>query len=1811
MTDAADKPVEDAATDTDPSPVARPPRRGWIRRWTRRLVIVALLLAVGLRIAIAVWLPDAVHAWAEDVGIDCRIEGFDLSLLGGDLELRHVEVRGIEATDAPAALSVEYARLDVDVSALWAFELRVHRVEVDGVEVRLRHDADGAWSLPGLDVPTEALTEADDAASDQGQAVVAATEPPTRWSLAPPLWLDAFRAQHVRVMLDGVTGQRVFEAQVRVSDLGHPTRRAQLSVQAWGQGVLDQFVVSGAFESSAERLDAELLVSVQGVHPRPLAALLEPMGLRPTAGSIDFGATLDLGVTSASDRRALDVACTLRDVRGAVDGVTELELQSLVVAAQYAPDAVEVESVQVAGVRGVARRTAAGRLRALGIEWTEGGGAGATDPAPPAVAATTTAEAPPKWHVGVVGVQDVDLRFEDAGVSPATTVGLVLEALEVRDVGPGRTPEFEMNGALTPFVAGWKVQGGVRFADDVLVEFAGSAEARGLDLVAADPWLTASGLQGVVQGGYFAAQVHGSWRAPEAAGAPERFSITVSEAALRGTEPVLMVGPARMDVALSDGEAPVVTAQIEGLRVPVTKDAEGRVTVLGVRTGAAVSGAATDEGARSSVPSSMGTGSGAVSGVGTSQAGAAGATSTAAKLRIGTVALVGATIALRDAADSEAFDVGINAAVRDFVLGASETTRGSARLELDCEQVGVVGLAATIESAPGPLDLDVAAELRGSDLDLVPLNGYLELLGLQTDVQRGEVGAKVTAELRQDGDTLHAGLDVRDVHWRRAGEELAALDALSVRGVAVGPTGTVVESVTVDGVRLDARRAQDGTVRAAGFVMVPVAGSAAPAAVSAPAASGALAAPSTPTPSTPAPSAPAAAFELREGVTVQNVAINWVDAAARVPVATTLGARAEIGPVGGGAQTPVLVELQVAGVLDALRIEGSVEASAETGAETGAEAGGGPRFGAQLSVTGSGLRGAPWLAAYLPPGQALDLADGRLGLEVEAEYEPREDRGERARFAIKELTLRDGEAGEPLVRVAEVVADVGRIDLAADEPIVEVTELAVRGVRGVAAGTDGSWAVAGLRFGAAPADSAEQAPAPVVDAAAAPVESDAEVVAPTVRLDALLFEIESFVVRDGDAQPLEWKAEARSEAPMTLISADPEIIEPWRLRVEASSPTALESFAVDVVAQPWRFEPEFTADFEMRGLRGGALEAALPSVALDLSGIESGTASAHLGVRIALRRRSPTEFDLSRGFGLHAELRDFVYRTTPDGPVAAGVQSVFVDAPRIGGASGAIHVAELTIANLEGFARADAEGLHALGLTFGGTPASDEAAAEQAPAQGPEQAAEAGVSSGAGDAESEAAEPLPETTAPAIRVDRVDVHGLAFDFRDETVDPPFVLPLDELSISVAGLRLNTGEDSPPPVRFEALLGTGDVELPARVKSSSMIAGLFASAGRALTGGGDAHQMEMRPFLEEIAVRGAVVPASSLVGTIDIDVSSVELLSVRGLAKQGGVDIGDGVFDGNVEVQMTEGGHVEVQSVFTMRDLVVSEPPGGPISSYLKLPAPLQSVVFVLKNDADEIRVPLDLSIDSEGRVTTGQIASEAVAAFGALVRDAIASSPFRVAGALTNLFGLGGSGELPEAANVVLEYETGAVDVPAGAPDRFETLLDVADDDEIEIVIQPVLGTQDLARASVLAMPDPHDKRALATLLRQRKLALWRQRDAAAATLDVGLRLGDADAVALARVSVRDFDERIGATEQALDEVLALTRPGADKSRDRRARRLALEVAEGRAQRLVTYLTQLGGPSLARRIEVRRPRLPPTDEVERGVLLVTPKRRPD
>ena len=79
---------------------------------------------------------------------------------------------------------------------------------------------------------------------------------------------------------------------------------------------------------------------------------------------------------------------------------------------------------------------------------------------------------------------------------------------------------------------------------------------------------------------------------------------------------------------------------------------------------------------------------------------------------------------------------------------------------------------------------------------------------------------------------------------------------------------------------------------------------------------------------------------------------------------------------------------------------------------------------------------------------------------------------------------------------------------------------------------------------------------------------------------------------------------------------------------------------------------------------------------------------------------------------------------------------------------------------------------------------------------------------------------------------------------------------------------------------------------------------------------------------------------------------------RRIAEEAGATISDGTLDAGVEVQMkgTEG--VDVDSRFVFTNLSMSEPPGGPVSSVLRLPAPLDTVLWVLRNNRGEQVVQL-------------------------------------------------------------------------------------------------------------------------------------------------------------------------------------------------------------------------------------------------------------
>ena len=86
--------------------------------------------------------------------------------------------------------------------------------------------------------------------------------------------------------------------------------------------------------------------------------------------------------------------------------------------------------------------------------------------------------------------------------------------------------------------------------------------------------------------------------------------------------------------------------------------------------------------------------------------------------------------------------------------------------------------------------------------------------------------------------------------------------------------------------------------------------------------------------------------------------------------------------------------------------------------------------------------------------------------------------------------------------------------------------------------------------------------------------------------------------------------------------------------------------------------------------------------------------------------------------------------------------------------------------------------------------------------------------------------------------------------------------------------------------------------------------------------------------------------------------------------------------------------MRTSQVFTW--LSLSEPPGGPISTYLRMPAPLDSMLFLLRNEDAEHRLPMVLHVPTAGLSGAGAL-SHAIAAYA--VRAAAGRATLALQGA--------------------------------------------------------------------------------------------------------------------------------------------------------------------------------------------------------------------
>ncbi len=1740
---------------TGPAPDGDSP--GGARRWRRRFVrglVVLLLVLIVLRVALGLLLPWILDRVARGHALRVDVESIDLGLLAGDVRVRDLSVSPVEEGSVPV-LEVEHVEVDLAVLRLLVGEARIRRAEVDGVVLRLARTAEGGWSpLDRFAGPPEEGEEEPDEEPDEGPDEGPAPDAGP-FDLSIPVRIDVLRAQHVRVQVEDALASPAFvgeaELTFRASDVGDPERDGTFGLTVDVPGVLAALHVRGSVGASEERLTASLSARMHGLDLRPVASYLEPFGIEPRAASTDFA--LDARVDARAEgeaRERLRTDLGVSGVRLAADGVEAVGVDRWAArAARSRGEALSIDEIRVEGPRARAERTEGGGLLVAGL--LVRGRSAPEDPPDGAEPEERDAGSPPP-RLGTVTLVDGRVEWLDRSVRPPVDLALRVEEVtaDASRLGDGDGP-VELSARLAAerlFESLTLVGTAAPLAERKTFRL--DVATTGLAPAALEGTLAAAGIESRLEDGALSLAVAGEL-GTTAAGSPV-VSARIDDLRFRdGDRELLRVGTAGVrDLALAPERIEIADVEVGGVALEAVMEEEGAVRALGFRFGGAPAGGASPE---VSAPVTEG-------GAASPSAPAGDGPPPAVvidRLRVGTE-----EIALRlEGRSDEALRIA-SGTLDVETLGFGLPDAGPSRIRL---RVVAPDLAEelVVEGTAGPRDgaFAVDLEVRGAGVTARAAAPFLS--GVEPALSDGVLEARVAADVRLSDAGTTANARLADVSFRDGGASLLALDEAAVVEATVGPALVDVREVRVVGLVTGASRAEDGSLRAVGFRFGgreagrdgPAPSDGSPAPTAAPTAA----------PGTAPTGAPGTAVRVG-AVRLRGIEAAFDDAAVTPPTRAAVRVEATLDDVllgadGGIPSFEAAVEVVETGAT--VRVGGDVVWAPE-------------RTEARLTIDGERLALGP-LAAYLPPSTEATFDGGGFRARIEAADASAPGGGRSLSVDVGDVELRPRADGAPALGWETLAFRAPRLD--PEGRVFEIDRLVWRGIFADArVDGDGALRVAGLRF--APA-SAEGGPPAAAPASEEPVATDRPPAppsrAPLPRLSIGTIEIgaERLAFRDERSErPTPLVLEGLSLASRGAVSVDPEnpaASPPLELSLRGGVPPLVSSLAVDVALSPFAFEPAVEAALDADGIDGAALASVLPALAgtVDTSEIGRGTFGARLAASVSARRRGPLDFSFANGFGAEVRLEDVSLRDEARPPEEAelfGFDELLVDVAQVA-PSGDVHVRAIELARPRGGVARTPEGLVVAGVTLPAPPPAAVVDSEET----------------LGEAVAEASEPASESGAapagPVTRLDSLVVTGGAFRIEDRAVDPPLRLPLRDVELEVRDFTTRTLVEE-IPFRFALFLRSGEVELP------------LEGAPR-------------RPALGEAFVTGRLALAPAPTGMVKASLSALELSNLRGEAAGAGVTLTDGLLDVGSELRFGEDGALDTRTRVTLTDLSLSEPPDGPISRWLKLPAPLDAVIFVLRDASGAIRIPLDFDLGANG-VSLANVASTAVGTLTRLIGTAVAQSPLRVGLGAGRLVGLGGGEEdiAPTASDEV------AFPVASASPEREgrETIAEVAErlaaEPTLSIVLTHDLGRGDRERVAERANPSRDDALALAARLRDHKRAILDARIDRKSEARAAFATGRGDAAREARERLRALDRELVATEAALDRILDIVRRDAPRYAERRTRDGCVELARLRLEEVRRLLVEAGAPDDDDRIRVRTPRSVEPERDEGGAVRI-------
>lgn len=1744
-----------SSSDTSMSNPTRPDtsdRRTTGQKWRRRIIVALttiLICFVVVRALIPLLLPTVLTQVAARYDLDARYDKLDFNLLGGDVGIWNLRL--LPRSGGEPVLSIGYCRGAVSTLGLLKGRLDVERAEAEDTTLVVERFPDG--SLP--------LVDRFFSTSDKPRSLPG--DQPREIPLEPPLSIDTLRLQRAEArfvdrMVDPTTDVRFF-LDVILMNIGKPDVPTVFSAQLHSPQVLGALYVEGQATSRDKLVNADLDLRMLGLNLQPLQTYLAAFGVTPSSKDISATARGKLRMTPAGNpaTRPADAPVTsvtvqlqLKDILLTADSRQAASVQTVSVDIPFAaPGHIHVHDILVDDVRGYAMRDPQGRPTfagiALGAEPTT-----IEQRVQPSVATTAYTEKTsdpshtsglPVIELDSLVIRNVEFQFTDFAIPEPQNIYFDVDQIRLTDIStdPAKSDQvsrFEFVASASGLAESVRLNGDIRAAPSTKTLDL-NAHLSGITGAVLDPYLRPLGITRVLDHADLTATMTFE---------VDPFSQPMIQTAFRLKDLRLtdkahewfvfdQVDASNIRIARDGSELVLGNIDIRGPTMSLTRSSDGSITAFGFRFDPSQIQPANHN------PTTL-----------APSATASSSTQTPFRLpsvRIEQLTWGNVSLSVQDATVKPAVSyklMDVNARIDRLTLDPSARTSEPGSITVSLQSPGNLDHLA-INGTVTPTGQSLAFDLSGSSdgITLAGLRPLLNTLGFDPVLQQGTFQFQAKGDIRHVDQGIQANLSLTNLSLTDASGDQVRLKGLELNQALFHGQTVSVQGLVIDRPSVQIQRDEQGNLIIGGMKRITPADA--------------------PPPPPADPMAPPFPSELNldlpvilrlQNLKLDSAELTFVDRLVRpaITLKPRLSLSLQNATVGTDSEPAGFdLDLDLPGVIEKMNARGTLRAAPD-------------HQTLQVRVQGQGI-GGELLTPYLPTGTRLNGDRNTFGASLGIEIQKHPQGGSRLDLTAKDIVIRSDADDSPAFSLNQARLRVNRIDLPGK--VVDVEQISTQGLNVRVEKTDQGWVLPFVLLGQDPS------PGMVITKPASSIQPPsgqsldvdqliqaAKQTAPLVSVKKLDIGADELSLQTpGMVYPLSIRQLSVSGQDIRLLGDKPEQQPPFTIHLQTRAENLVDSVVVRARLQPFSAEPQASIRVDIDGIRGNQITGLLPSLAntIDGSGLTNGRFTCQIDTQLMFSRRGWFGIDPTRDIGARSlQVRD-TYLTEADQPnPLLGVEQINVEQLRISQNPTQLTIKTVDIVRPSAHLWRDQAGIHLAGMIYrlptGAQPENQPqpipAGAEKTPPSAPQ-------------ATAEVVQAVDQSFSD-LTIQTLTVSGCDFLIEDRVGTPLTRLPFTNLDLEVKGLTTRAFRQD-LPIRFS----------------------VFAESGKVPFFNPDGSETTPRELFAQFMASGLLQVYPQPKGWLKTSLSGWDLRSVRGIAQQIGIEIGQGTLDFAADVRMDGSDTFEARLFPTLNSIRIKDSPDGKLARLFQLsaaPAPLD-VLIVTAEDADgALSLPTKV-VYKTGQLDVGTIIRSAAGSVGAQLLKAFAAVPTKA----LSLVGIDLNTE-KDLSPVVIEFEPGESTLTPDQILQIDTIIDrLRKDPTLQIALEHRLGSSDYDLVNQRANPDPADAAALATRLRKQKHDLQKQLVELSTQFRLAMSGRDPDWATQLQGQLQSVSEKLSQTEDALDHAFELIRPGADRDSERRTKSAALELARWRLSTIRQPILDSGVKQIQDRVSGPQP----------------------